>query len=143
MKKKLYLAVLAIALSVLATPSQAQECARARSLLLTVYTYHLDLNDRMPVCVTLSDIDNGTAEFRIRIQDRDHLVFLGSVKIEAKNSEDAKINISGINDKEFNEIIVKVSLVNDSIRPALDEEYEYFIQVDGVGILDPRIRIIP
>jgi hypothetical protein len=103
--------------------------------ILTVKTYHLDLNEKIPVNVQLPL----PANFKIKINDPENLVTLNSVWVEEKDlSYNPVVSIKGANDSITNELTVTVSGTAQE-----DQVFEYFIVVDGVGLLDPKIKIIP
>ena len=101
--------------------------------ILTVKTYHLDLNQKVPVDIKLPL----PANFKIKIIDPENLVTLNSVWVEEKDlSYNPVVSIKGANDSVTNELTVTVSGTAQH-----DQVFEYFIAVDGVGLLDPKVRI--
>jgi len=130
----------ALALSI-ATAQAQNQCAEMVQLKLTVDKYHLDLNDKRPICVLLG----GT--FTIKIHNppsSDIEVGVGHVHVEHKvDNNEPRVLIWGSNDDEEDpaRLSVNVTLAPDK-NVAVDEEFEFWIKVDGVGILDPRIKVV-
>jgi hypothetical protein len=135
MKKKIYLAVVAVALSVLATPVYAQrDCADSTTVTLLVSKYQLNLIDKAPVCITVA-----RPVFAIRVVVAGNVQEMGKVKVSQKKSQVPRpITIDGDYDSASKLLLVSLSgTLNEG------EVFEYFIEVEGVGSLDPKIRIIP
>jgi hypothetical protein len=141
MKNKIYLGIFAIALSMLATPGQAQECADSTTLTLLVSKYQLNLIDKAPVCITPTKTG-----FAIRVVIAGNIevknVTVGQ-KVPEKPEEPEKlfkpVEITGVYDKSSRNLTVTVS--GNEIEAG--EVFYYLINVEGVGILDPKIRVIP
>lgn len=120
-----------------------QDCASRPGLKLTVKKYHIDLNDKRPVCVELG------GAFVIQIvnpQDGSHEVKGGEVTVQQKVAkDDAVMLISGDNNSPVNKVTVNVKLAEGKTKNdyAIGDEFEFWIKIEGVGTLDPRIRIIP
>jgi hypothetical protein len=146
MKKKLYLAVLAIGLSVLATPSRAAEeaiappapmppgCSPSTTLTLVVSQYHLDLIDKAPVCLRRK-----SPVFTIRVVVAGNVEEIGDVTVGQKQPASPRpVTIEGNYDSTNGTLLV---FVQGDLE--VDDVFKYFIRVEGVGLIDPRIRIIP
>jgi hypothetical protein len=128
--------LLACSATVTADPS----CANLPGLKLTVKKYSIDLNDNRPVCITVP------GEFKITINNPpggDHTVNGGDVTVRQKvEAEDATVLINGANESPVNKLTVEVKLVEGKSFDEYDE-FEFWIDVEGVGILDPRIKVVP
>ena len=139
MRMKIFLALAATALIAYSGTASA-ECATGADLRLTIRQYHIDLNDNMPICVTVP----GT--FQIRINNPPgggHVVHGGDVTVEQKvPSQDAIVLINGVNESPVNMLTVEVKLVEGK-SVNVGDEFEFWIKIVGVGTLDPRIRVIP
>jgi hypothetical protein len=135
MKKKIYLAIFAVALSMLATPGHAQEnCAPSTTLTLLVSNYQLNLIDKAPVCIKPSE-----PKFLIRVVVAGNVEGMDEVKVNWKKSQEpGATKIKGIYDSAGKMLFV---FIEGELN--VDEVFEYLIEVEGVGILDPKIRIIP
>ena len=115
-------------------------CANLPGMKLTVKKYSIDLNDNRPVCITVP------GEFNITINNPpggDHTVNGGDVTVRQKvEAEDATVLINGANESPVNKLTVEVKLVEGK---SVDEDdvFEFWIDVAGVGTLDPRIKVVP
>jgi hypothetical protein len=129
-------AMLACSATVTADPS----CANLPGMLLTIKQYSIDLNDNRPVCITVP------GEFKITIVNPPgggHSVTGGDVTVRQKaDAEDAAVLIEGDNQSPVNKLTVKVEGVpGKSISEG--DEFEFWIDINNVGKLDPRIRVVP
>jgi len=110
-------------------------CANLPGLMLTVKEYHLDLNDNRPICVTVP------GEFKIIIHSPPGSgvsVGSGEVSVGQKDdSDEPDVVIFGDNTSPTNKI--SVYLEGDA---EVGDEFEFWINVEGVGMLDPRVRVI-
>jgi hypothetical protein len=102
---------------------------------LTVKKYHLDLNEHKPVCVTVP----GTVLIHIKNPSGGgHDVNAGEVSVRQKEPGNPDVQISGDNsdDEEYLKITINgTASVND--------EFRFLITVKHVGVLDPRVRVVP
>lgn len=80
---------------------QAVGCPNLLSLKLTVDQYHLDLNDKKPICVTSP----------------------GTFKIVIHQPGNSTVTVGAGGQS--------------------DDEFAFLIDVKGVGVLDPKVRVIP
>jgi hypothetical protein len=141
MKKNIYLALFPLAMAMLALASCTQNpsvspCIDA-PLNLTIQQYHIVLNEKRPVCVRLPL----PATFTIRINDPRNIVDPGDVSIKEKpDVKEVTIRDTNISAEEV--LTVEVKEVKGYNAKA-ETEYEYLIEVKGVGLLDPKVRIIP
>jgi len=135
MKKKIYLAIFAVALSMVAAPGYGQPpCTESTKLTMVVNKYHLVLNEKVPVCLRLPL----PATFTIRIVDAADMIGNGDVSVVQKDrSPEPQVTIVGENGSISN----RVSVTVDG-KAEVGDVFDYFIYVDGVGLLDPKIRII-
>ena len=110
-------------------------CANLPGLKLTVKEYHLDLNDNRPICVTVP------GEFKITIHNPPGSgvsVGSGEASVGQKDdSDEPDVVIFGDNTSPTNKI--SVYLQGDA---KVDDEFEFWINVEGVGMLDPKVRVI-
>jgi len=124
----------------LAFPAAAvadHHCARLPDLKLTVKKNHLDLNDNRPICTTVP----GT--FKVKINNPPGSgVEVGAGDVTARGKIDdwsppPSATMEGDNsaDKEYLVVEVKGSA-------AVGDEFGYWIEVEGVGTLDPTVRAI-
>ena len=117
------------------TVTANEPCPLPTKMNLEVGKYHLALEAKDPICITVP------GEFKITIENPSYSgieVGLNQVTIKQKgDSENPPVTISGSNDEAVNKILVEVT---GTAEPG--EIYEFWIKVDGVGLLDPRIRII-
>ena len=124
-----------VGMLILMATAEAQadhHCANLPGMLLRIDTYHIELNDKRPICVIVG------GEFNIRINDPSNLVESGKVKVRQKDlSSPPKITIEGAN---YDPDLLKVAVDGD---PEGEEYFDFWIEVEGVGKLDPRIRVIP
>jgi hypothetical protein len=110
-------------------------CANLPGLKLTVKEYHLDLNDNRPICVTIP------GEFSITIHNPPGSgVSVGSGDVTAGQKDvsgEPDVEISGDNSSPSNKLTIKIE------GDAEDgDEFEFWIEVDGVGYLDPKVKVI-
>lgn len=134
MNSKLFSVIVMLAIGLAAAPrgADAQACAQA-DIMLMVGKYHLSLNDKTPICVSVP----GT--FTIRIQNPPNSgVSVGVGDVTAKGKSTAGLTIEGKNDPTVNKLRVTVEG-----EAEVDDEYEFLIKVAGVGLLDPTVRVIP
>jgi len=114
------------------TNAQAPDCPPAGDLVLTVGQYQLNLNEKKPVCVTVP------GEFKIRVHNPPGSgvsIGAGDITVEAKY--EGGPSITGSNDAPVNKITVKIG---GSADPG--DEFDFLIRVDGVGWLDPKVRVV-
>ena len=141
MKMRNSLALAATALiACSATVTANANCANLPGMMLTVKQYSIDLNDNRPVCVTVP------GEFKIKIVNPPgggHTVAGSDVTVRQKaDAEDAAVLINGANLSPVNKLTVMVEGVpGKSIADG--DEFEFWIEIKGVGKLDPRIRVVP
>ena len=112
--------------------AQAPECPVPGSLDLTVGDYHLDLNEKKPICVTAPGI------FKIKIrtqQNSDFVVAKGDATVEQKDC--SGISMIGNNADKADKITV---VVNGSAVE--NYECEFLINVKNLGTLDPKVRVV-
>lgn len=134
MTKNLTVAIF-LALALIASQSacaQAPECPPPNELQLTVGQYQLNLNEKKPICVTVP----GT--FKIKIinpPNSDVNIGVGEVTVEAKSS--AGLSIEGSNDAPVNKVTVEVEGTAEK-----GDEFSFLIRVEGVGVLDPKVRVV-
>ena len=103
-------------------------------LKLTVGDYHLDLNEKKPIPVTLP----GTFKIKIlTLGNSGVTINSGGVTVEAKSS--GGLTIEGDNSADVHKIAVTVNGVPD---PEGDGIYDFWIHVEGVGTLDPKVRVV-
>ena len=91
-----------------------QDCASHPGLKLTIKKYHIDLNDKRPVCVMVG------GEFKIQIvnpQDGSDEVKGGEVTLKQKLSKDDSVMIiSGKNNTTVNKVTVSVKLADGKTK---------------------------
>ncbi|NQV86904.1 MAG: hypothetical protein HQ492_07500 [Woeseiaceae bacterium] len=135
MKKNIILVVFLTATlgCVAATGAQADGCPNLASLKLTVDQYHLDLNDKRPICVT----SPGTFKIVIH-QPGNSTVTVGAGDVTVSAKETTGVTIDGNNNAPLNKITVNVGAGG-----LPDDEFAFLIDVKGVGVLDPKVRVIP
>lgn len=133
MKNKIILLTFGVIIWLFAgTANAGHHCANLPAMKLTIDVYHLDLNDKTPICVMVP------GEFKIKIHNPAGFVNEGDVTVRQKDdSEDPPVLIYGTNVAPANKITVKVEGNAD-----YGDEIDFWIKVEGVGILDPRIRIV-
>ena len=142
MRMKIFLALAATALIAYSGNASA-DCASLPGFKLTIKQYHIDLNDRRPVCVEVP------GAFVIQIvnpMDGGHTVQDNDVTVQQKvDPDEARVTIAGnsvlVNNKLM--LVVTVEEGPQGPPPAEGEEFEFWIKIKGVGMLDPRIRVIP
>ena len=113
--------------------AEAPVCPPKGMSMLTLSDYHLVFNEKKPICVTVP------GSFLIKIHNppnSDFSVGKGDVTIEAKSSDG--LTIIGTNDDEVDKITVTV----DGNLEMGKEVYDFLIRVDGLGILDPKVRVV-
>ena len=108
-------------------------CANLPGMLLRIDTYHIDLNDKRPICVTVP------GEFKIKIIAPNGMIEADQVTVAHKDpANPPPVTIVGSNEDSADELVVKVE--GD---PGNEEFFEFWIKIENVGKLDPRIRVIP
>jgi len=117
--------------------TQAQICKGAGVLKLKVDKYHLVLVEKKPICITVP------GQFKIKIKPLSGStvdILVGEATVEEKSAS-SPVTIRGTNDPAANKIIVKVELKSGKyVDP--DDEFDFWIKVDGIGLLDPRVRVV-
>ena len=118
--------------------AQAPACPPAADLKLTVGKYYLNLNDKRPICVTVP----GNFKITIKIQQNSGIVInAGDVTAKGKPKDD---------DTTQNDVTIKGDNALDKEKLAIDvggsaqidEKFEFWIKVKGVGKLDPIVRVV-
>ncbi len=131
MNYRLITGIIVTTLGCMSTAS-AQDCADVAALRLIVDKYHLRLNDKRPICITVP------GKFKIKIKQpagASVTVNAGDVTVTEKTG--SALDIEGDNAAVANKVRVEVD------GPALvEEEFDFWIKVEGVGELDPRVRVI-
>lgn len=130
------MAVAAAMVFLLTTTADAHHnCANLPGMKLTVKELHIDLNDNRPVCVAIP------GEFNITIHNPPGSgVSVGSGDVTAKEKDDSAdpdVTIRGDNVSPTNMLTVKVD--GDAVPGGI---YEFWIFVEGVGALDPKVEIV-
>ncbi len=110
-------------------------CANLPGMKLTVKELHIDLNDNRPVCTTVP------GEFKITIHNPPGSgISVGSGDVTAKQKDDSPdpaVTIDGDNVSPTNKLTIKVE---GDASPG--DIYEFWIFVEGVGVLDPKVEIV-
>lgn len=112
--------------------AQPPECPPPNELRLIVGQYQLNLNEKKPICVTVP----GT--FKIRIinpPNSDVNIGVGEVTVEAKSG--AGLSITGSNAAAVKKVTVVVAGSAEK-----GDEFSFLIRVAGVGVLDPKVRVV-
>ena len=122
------------------TVSATSPCPLPALMELEVGKYHLLLKAKDPICITVP------GEFNIKIDNPSYSgVTVGAGDVTVRQKDDpatAKVLISGDNTSPVNWLNVKVEpATGETVYP--DDEFDFWIDVKGVGILDPRIRVVP
>jgi len=115
------------------TSAQAPLCPAPNNLKLTVDQYELKLSDKVPICVT----SPGTFKIAIH-QPGNATVTIGAGDVTVKAKEETGLKIEGNNNAPINKITVTVE---GDAEPG--DIFEFWIEVKNVGILDPKVRVIP
>lgn len=131
--------VIAVAAAmVLLCPASAiahHNCANLPGMKLTVKELHIDLNDNRPVCIAIP------GEFNITIHNPPGSgVSVGSGDVTAQQKDDSPdpdVTIDGDNVSPTNMLTVEVA--GDAVPGGI---YEFWIFVEGVGALDPKVEIV-
>jgi hypothetical protein len=134
MNKKVILLFLATATlgCAASTNAQTSECAKQTDLKLTVDENQLSLNDKKPICITVP----GTFKIVIH-QPGNATVTIGAGDVTVSAKASTGLTISGNNNAPVNKITVTVDGEAD-----IDDEFGFWINVDGVGKLDPKVRVV-
>jgi hypothetical protein len=133
--KKTTLLVFLIATSIsCVSPSSAQApgCPPAANLILTIDQYHLSLSDKQPICVSLP----GTISIKIH-QPGNSSVSIGAGDVTAAAKESTGLMIEGNNNAPINKLKINVSGTAQ-----VGDEFAFLIDVKGVGVLDPKVRVV-
>jgi hypothetical protein len=134
MNKKMMLlflgsATLGCAASTNASPN---DCAKMTTLRLTVDEYRLSLNNKKPICVAVP----GTFKIVIR-QPANSTVTIGAGDVTVTAKASTGLTINGSNTAPVNKVTVTVDGDAD-----IDDEFGFWINVNGVGKLDPKVRVV-
>ena len=133
------LMISAIGAILLGTGVQAvAACPNVANMRLTAKENHLSLNDNMPVCVERNESGQIDATFRIKISNSSVSLAEGAVTVVQKGSPEP-ISITGANTEEDGTKI-KIDVVGSAPENA---EFAYKIYVDDIGMLDPKVRVVP
>lgn len=108
-------------------------CADIPGMKLKIDEYHLELDDKDIICVPVP------SDFSIRVKGKGgYNVSAGQVSVAKKaNSGGPNVTITGDNSVDKNYLVVKVRGAASVGTPV-----SFLIDVDNVGVLDPKIRII-
>jgi hypothetical protein len=138
MKILTLLAMIFTSACALANPSPPEtDCPKPSVLLLLVHDQFLWLTERRPICVT------APGAFKIRIINLSGAdVTIGRGDVTARGKDDDKspkpsLTMSGDNSAKKNILDVKVDGTAN-----LGSEFGVWINVAGVGTLDPTVRVI-
>lgn len=125
------------AILLLSAFSAYADCANLPSMRLTAKQNHLSLNDNMPICVTRAD--DGTINFTFKITIANPVqVTPGQVRVKQKDpNPQPQVEIMGDNASPTNKVTVHVQGAAD-----LGDEFAFLIEVDGIGLLDPMVRVV-
>ena len=123
---------IAILLTTATACAQAPVCPPPDKLNLKVGQYSLDLQDKRPICVVLG------GSFTLNIKTTSG-VSVGLDDVKVKQKEGASVKISGRNNVDKKYVVVKVEKVGDEPVDPLDD---FWIEVNGVGTLDPIVRVV-
>jgi hypothetical protein len=108
------------------------DCPNGGELKLTVGLYELSLNEKKPICVTVP------GEFKIKIHNpQSSGVSVGAGDATVGGKSTGGITINGSNDAPVNKITVVLNGTAD-----LGDEFEFWINVEGVGKLDPKVKVV-
>jgi hypothetical protein len=102
---------------------------------LWIDKYRLELKEQQPICVTMP------GEFEIRIHQPGNssvAIDIGDVTVHEK--AEGGPTIRGVNDPTVNKVVVSVGGDPNEYDPG--DDFDFYIEVKGVGILDPRVRIV-
>jgi len=112
-------------------------CANLPGVRLTAKQNHLSLNDNTPICVTRKD--DGTVDFTFKITIQSPVeVGSGDVRVRQKDgSNNPAVTITGSNESPSNKVTVHVTG-----EAELFDEFGYLIEVAGIGVLDPTVRVV-
>lgn len=112
--------------------ASSHQCAKLKHMKLEIDEYHLVLDSKKPICTKVPNT------FIIKIHNplnSDHVIEKGDVSVMQK--ADSPLTITGSNDDERLELKVEVSGTS-----SVGAEAKFLIEVDGVGILDPKVRVV-
>ena len=114
--------------------STALACPPLTGVHITAKENHLSLNDNAPICVPLGNDGTVDYTFQIKVVPQAEQQFAVSVK----QKESATVTIEGNNADDPTKVSVRVQ------GPAeIDDEFGYIIHAEGIGELDPKVRVIP
>ncbi len=118
------------------TTTPPSVCPPLGRLNLIVGKYVLNFAEKRPICVTLP----GPFKFNINIVDASgHKVDLEAGDATVRQKDPCDLTISGDNSVDVKKIAVTVSGEPD---PEGDGIYDFWINVVGVGKLDPKVRVV-
>jgi hypothetical protein len=135
MKNRLFASLMIVALLGASGGALAQDCVKAVPLpKLRIGEGLLDFNDhkgaRKPICVVIG----GSFDIKIKTVGG-YSVGIGAIQVRAKSASGP--TIEGTNDPVVNKVTVTVDGTAST-----GDEFGFIIEVDGVGILDPMVRIV-
>jgi len=107
-------------------------CPGPAELLFKVGKYSMDLQDKKPICVTLP----GTFTIKI-INPPGSGVSIDSGDVTVKQKDGVGLTIDGSNTATTNKLVVTVEGTAD-----VGDEFDFLIKVDGIGVLDPKVRVV-
>ena len=123
-----------------ATVTAEEPCPEKAKYVFEVGKYHLLLKAKDPICITVP------GEFKLEIDNPSWSgVTVGAGDVTVRQKADpatAAVLISGDNTSPVNKLTIKVEGVEGkSIENG--DEFDFWIDVKDVGLLDPRIRVVP
>jgi hypothetical protein len=122
----------AMLLNVSTAIADEDDCAYMTSLRLIVDEYHLRLNSKRPICV----VSPGTVTIRVRPRlFSGYVIEPGSVTVKEKVKD--SLEIYGTNEDDAGKIVVTIGDGGTE-----NTNFEFLITVDGVGVLDPKVRVV-
>lgn len=120
------------ACSVHPTNARAEACPPPNALILRVGKYEMDLQDKRPICVTVP----GTFAIKI-VNPAGSGISIDPGDVTVKEKQGINVTIEGSNSGTTNKLDVVISGTAD-----IDDEFDFLIAVEGVGILDPKVRVV-
>lgn len=115
-----------------AANSEAPDCPPAADLKLHVGQYELKLNNKKPICIKLG----GTFKITI-LNPPGSGATVNSGDVTAVEKTGVSVSIEGNNISTTNKLAITVDGTAD-----VDDIFDFWITVRGVGTLDPKIRVV-
>jgi hypothetical protein len=112
-----------------------------KPLQLQLDEFELVLKRKKRMCLDFRQIKTDMFRIRVDTGDSNYSWDDGPITVAGKSQATGSPTISGSNSAGDPDIIL-VTVTDASVQSSVSADYDYWIKVPGVGLLDPKVRII-